>query len=108
MAGTTARCSARPTSPAAGCSHVLSGNLSFQIEHHLFPDLPAHRYAEISVEVREICERYGLPYNIGPLHRQLFTVWRKIFKLALPGRRKASAPAQPQAPIDQRALTTAA
>ena len=46
--------------------HVMSGNLSHQIEHHLFPDLPAHRYAEIAVEVREICERYGLPYNSGP------------------------------------------
>ena len=27
--------------------HILAGNLSHQIEHHLFPDLPAHRYAEI-------------------------------------------------------------
>ena len=45
--------------------HILSGNLSHQIEHHLFPDIPAHRYAEIAVEVREICERYGLPYNTG-------------------------------------------
>ena len=43
--------------------HIMSGNLCHQIEHHLFPDLPAHRYAEISVEVREICERYGIPYN---------------------------------------------
>ena len=25
--------------------HILSGNLSHQIEHHLFPDIPAHRYA---------------------------------------------------------------
>ena len=49
--------------------HVMSGNLSHQIEHHLFPDIPAHRYAEISVEVREICERYGLPYNSGPLQQ---------------------------------------
>jgi fatty acid desaturase len=32
--------------------HILSGNLSHQIEHHLFPDLPAHRYAEIAVEVQ--------------------------------------------------------
>ena len=47
--------------------HILSGNLSHQIEHHLFPDIPAHRYAEIAVEVREICTRYGLPYNTGPL-----------------------------------------
>jgi len=68
--------------------HVMSGNLSFQIEHHLFPDIPAHRYAEISVEVREVCERYGIPYNTGPLHRQFGTVVRKIVRLALPDRRR--------------------
>ncbi len=66
--------------------HILAGNLSFQIEHHLFPDLPANRYAEISVEVREICERYGLSYNVGPLHRQFGSVVRKIGRLALPDR----------------------
>jgi fatty acid desaturase len=64
--------------------HIMSGNLSHQIEHHLFPDLPAHRYAEIATEVREICERYGIPYNAGPLHRQFGSVVRKIAKLALP------------------------
>jgi NADPH-dependent stearoyl-CoA 9-desaturase len=64
--------------------HIMSGNLSFQIEHHLFPDLPANRYAEISVEVQEACERYGLPYNVGPLHRQFGSVVRKICRLALP------------------------
>ena len=66
--------------------HILAGNLSFQIEHHLFPDLPANRYAEISAEVREACERNGLPYNVGPLHRQFGSVVRKIWRLALPGR----------------------
>jgi fatty acid desaturase len=66
--------------------HVMSGNLSFQIEHHLFPDIPAHRYADISVEVQEVCERYGIPYNAGPLHKQFGSVVRKIFKLALPDR----------------------
>jgi fatty acid desaturase len=64
--------------------HILAGNLSFQIEHHLFPDLPAHRYAEISTEVSEITERYRIPYNTGPLHRQFGSVVRKIAKLALP------------------------
>ncbi len=64
--------------------HVLAGNLSHQIEHHLFPELPAHRYAEIAAEVREICKRYGLPYNTGPLPRQFGSVVRKIVKLALP------------------------
>ena len=65
--------------------HLLSGNLSFQIEHHLFPDIPAHRHAEISEEVQAICKRYGIPYNTGSLPRQFATVVRKIFKLALPG-----------------------
>jgi fatty acid desaturase len=72
--------------------HILSGNLSHQIEHHLYPDLPANRYAEISVAVRDICERYGLPYNSGPLGRQFGSVVRKICRLALPDRRDESPP----------------
>ena len=64
--------------------HVMSGNLSFQIEHHLFPDIPAFRHAEISVEVQDICQRYGIPYNKGPLPQQFATVVRKICRLALP------------------------
>ncbi|MDQ1103309.1 fatty acid desaturase family protein [Nocardioides zeae] len=64
--------------------HVMSGNLSHQIEHHLFPDLPARRYPEIADEVREICERYGLQYNTGPLHSQLLSVAKKICRYALP------------------------
>jgi fatty acid desaturase len=67
--------------------HFLSGNLSFQIEHHLFPDMPSSRYAEVAPRVREICERYGLPYNTGPLRRQLGTVHRTILRLAFPGGR---------------------
>jgi fatty acid desaturase len=53
--------------------HVMSGNLSFQIEHHLFPDLPSNRYAEIAPQVQAICEKYGLPYNSGSLARQFRT-----------------------------------
>ncbi|WP_406035142.1 acyl-CoA desaturase [Nocardioides sp. NBC_00163] len=68
--------------------HIMSGNLSHQIEHHLFPDLPARRYPEIAEEVREICERYGLAYNTGPLHQQLWGVFKKICKYALPDRKK--------------------
>ncbi|AMY18347.1 MULTISPECIES: fatty acid desaturase family protein [Nocardiaceae] len=66
--------------------HILSGNLSHQIEHHLFPDLPAHRYPQIAPEVRALCEEYGLPYNTGGFLHQIGTVWGKIFKLALPNR----------------------
>ncbi|HEY3710608.1 MAG TPA: acyl-CoA desaturase [Amycolatopsis sp.] len=66
--------------------HLLSGNLSHQIEHHLFPDIPSRRYPQIAGEVRAICEKYGLPYNTGSLSKQLGSVVRKIFRLALPGK----------------------
>jgi fatty acid desaturase len=65
--------------------HVASGNLGFQVEHHLFPDLPSTRYVEIAPQVKEICERYGLPYNSGPFMQQLGMVQRTILRLALPG-----------------------
>ena len=77
--------------PGGRLFHILSGNLGHQIEHHLFPDLPAHRYAEISLEVRNICERYGIPYNAGPLRRQFGSVVAKIVRLALPPRGTAAA-----------------
>jgi fatty acid desaturase len=65
--------------------HVASGNLGFQVEHHLFPDMPSTRYAEIAPRVKEICERYELPYNTGPFSRQLGQVQRTILRLAFPG-----------------------
>jgi len=64
--------------------HIMSGNLSYQIEHHLFPDIPSRRYPEIADEVRALCERYDLRYNTGPLPRQLGSVAKKIVKYALP------------------------
>ncbi|MGI8505970.1 MAG: fatty acid desaturase family protein [Solirubrobacteraceae bacterium] len=89
--------------------HLLSGNLSHQIEHDLFPDIPAHRYAEIAVEVREICERYGLPYNTGPLHKQFGSVVKKIVRLALPRRsREAHADLAVEPLEPQRELALAA
>jgi linoleoyl-CoA desaturase len=72
--------------------HLMSGNLSHQIEHHLFPDLPASRYPEMAPTVRALCEKYGLPYNTGPLGKQIGSVWKKIFKLALPPRWVESEP----------------
>jgi len=64
--------------------HIMSGNLGYQIEHHLFPDLPSNRYGEISVRVRELCDQYGIPYTTGPLHKQYGQVVRTILKLSLP------------------------
>jgi len=66
--------------------NVLSGNLSHQIEHHFYPDLPANRYAAIAVEVKEICARYGQNYNTGSLPRQFGQVIWRIWRHALPSR----------------------
>jgi linoleoyl-CoA desaturase len=71
----------------------MSGNLSFQIEHHLFPDIPSNRYAQITPRVKELCERYDLPYTSGPLLTQYGQVWRKILRLSLPGGAVAPTPA---------------
>src|SRR2546421_3525085 len=65
--------------------HVASGNLGYQVEHHLYPDMPSTRYGEIAPRVREICQRYDLPYNTGPFLQQLAMVQRTILRLAFPG-----------------------
>jgi linoleoyl-CoA desaturase len=64
--------------------HLLSGNLSFQIEHHLYPDLPSNRYAEIAPQVQAIFAKYGLPYVSGPLPKQVASAWLKVIRLSLP------------------------
>jgi len=64
--------------------HFMTGNLSFQIEHHLFPDLPSNRYQEIAPKVEALFERYGLTYTSGSLPRQVGSAWKKIIRLSLP------------------------
>ncbi|MDE2401826.1 MAG: acyl-CoA desaturase [Burkholderiales bacterium] len=64
--------------------NVLTGNLSHQIEHHLFPDVPANRYAEMAVQVREICARYGQHYNTGSMVKQFGQVLWRILRHSFP------------------------
>lgn len=64
----------------------MSGNLCYQIEHHLFPDLPSNRYAELSVKIRALCDKYDLPYTTGSLGHQYGQTLRTILKLSLPNR----------------------
>ena len=68
--------------------HLLSGYLSHQIEHHLYPDLPSRRYPQIAEVVRPLTEKYGLPYNSAPWWKQYGQVLRTIFKLSLPDRQR--------------------
>ena len=61
--------------------HFMTGNLSYQVEHHLFPDLPSNRYAEIAPQVQALFAKYGLTYTTGSLPRQVGSAWKKVFRL---------------------------
>lgn len=64
--------------------HFMTGNLSHQIEHHLFPDLPSNRYAELAPQVKALFDRYGLTYTTGSMPRQVASAWKKIIRLSVP------------------------
>ena len=49
--------------------------LNYQIEHHLFPDVPMRQYRIVQPRVREICERHGVPYVQE-------SVWSRFGKMA--------------------------
>src|SRR5690606_36496633 len=57
----------------------------------------------VAAEVQEICERYGLDYNTGPLGKQLLSVAKKICRLALPGQRDEGPGAPDAARVDTAA-----
>ena len=97
--------------------HRMSGHLSFQIEHHLFPDIPAERYEELAPKVRALCEQYGLPYNTGTFGQQYRTVLARIARYSLPpktrllagiGKRLRSARAHAPVASGQRQFEAAA
>jgi fatty acid desaturase len=64
--------------------HLMAGNLSHQIEHHIFPDLPSNRYVEIAPRVRAVFEKFDLAYNSRPLVKQVASAWHKVVRLSLP------------------------
>jgi NADPH-dependent stearoyl-CoA 9-desaturase len=64
--------------------HIMTGNLSFQVEHHLFPDMPSNRYQEIAPEIQDLFERYGLNYVSGSMPKQVASAWAKVLRLSLP------------------------
>jgi NADPH-dependent stearoyl-CoA 9-desaturase len=65
-------------------THMMTGNLSFQIEHHLYPDMPSTQYQKIAPRIRALFERYDLPYVTGPMPKQVFSAWKKVIRLAFP------------------------
>lgn len=79
--------------------HIMTGNLSHQIEHHLFPDMPANRYASIAPKVQALCAQYNLPYNTGSFTTQFMQVMKRIYHFSQP---PVNDPLSAHTPLKQR------
>ncbi|AKK02542.1 fatty acid desaturase family protein [Corynebacterium epidermidicanis] len=71
---------------------ILSGNLNYQIEHHLFPDMPSNRLAAVGKQVQALAEEFDLPYHTGSFPAQFGKVQRTLLKLSLPNSFLAASP----------------
>src|SRR5699024_8273043 len=65
---------------------ILSGNLNYQIEHHLYPDMPSNRLAQIGKEVEKIAAESVQPNHSYSSARQLLGVQRTILQRTPPNR----------------------
>jgi linoleoyl-CoA desaturase len=68
-------------------THVMAGYLSYQVEHHLYPDLPSIRYPQIAEKVRPLCAEYGIPYTLGSLPAHYWQTFRTIARMSVPNGR---------------------
>lgn len=55
-------------------SRFLQGYMGYQIEHHLFPDLPLSQYPLVQAETEALCMKYGIPYR-------KHSVWKRIWEM---------------------------
>jgi fatty acid desaturase len=63
---------------------ILWGHLNYQIEHHLYPDIPSHHYPDMAREVKQVCKKYGLPYKCNEtwgqaIRNYIKTMWKYSF-----------------------------
>lgn len=65
----------------------LHGFLNYQIEHHLFSDLPPSAYQRIAPRVKAICEKHGVPYvqeSVFARVKRLAQIWMGDAKMLRP------------------------
>ena len=85
---------------------ILWGHIDYQIEHHLFPDIPSRHYPVMAPEVQAICRQFGIEYKCNPnifvaIGRYLAIFWRYSFKPSsevaaeVQGQTQAVVPAEP-------------
>ena len=83
---TSASCSAPRTSRAARSSTSISGNLGYQVEHHLYPDMPSTRYArDRPARAGDLRALRAARTTPGRSSSSSARVQRTILRLAFPG-----------------------
>ncbi|MDX8397424.1 MAG: fatty acid desaturase [Mariprofundaceae bacterium] len=48
------------------------GWLNYQVEHHLWPDIPLSQYQYVQPKVLEVCKKHGIPYCQDSVFKRLF------------------------------------
>ncbi|MBN9163465.1 MAG: fatty acid desaturase [Myxococcales bacterium 68-20] len=65
--------------------------LNYQIEHHIWPDLPLLRYREVQPKVKALCAKYGIPY----VQESVLTRVKKMLAIAVGSASMKRAPTEP-------------
>ena|SRR3990167_5309329 len=60
----------------------FTGHLNYQIEHHLFPNMPRHRYPEIREDVKALCKKHNVPYTTTTIWHSCVEVVDKLRSVA--------------------------
>ncbi|MCL1127738.1 fatty acid desaturase family protein [Shewanella surugensis] len=53
----------------------FSGYLNYQIEHHLFPDLPASQYVRLQPKIKRLCQRHGINYIQESIFKRIIKLY---------------------------------
>jgi fatty acid desaturase len=73
----------------------LQGHLNYQIEHHLWPDLPLLKYQQAAPRLKEICRRHGVPYIEESVFKRFGKTWSILLGDSTMLRVPASEPVAP-------------
>lgn len=53
----------------------MMGYLNYQIEHHVWPDLPMLKYRQAAPELKAICRKHGVPYIEESVFKRFGKLW---------------------------------
>ena len=60
----------------------MYGGLNYQIEHHLFTNMPRNRFAKAKPIIQEFCRQHGIPYHETSLARSYQEIFSSLHQVA--------------------------